>query len=162
VSAKASMPLRQCGLKPFAANHRENGTVGMVGLGSGFFSGFEATALTYFFSSKVSLFFATKSAGDDYDPYEQNYQYSLLNPVTVKGIVTQVSPASLVFKEIGLGQTGAVEVITEQKYRNWFENAQRIVIDDIDYQVYKFATGGRSYVQNRAGNMVRVFLTRKD
>lgn len=114
------------------------------------------------FSTKVNLFFAVPSAGEDYDTYEQNYQYTNLNPITIKAYVHESSPSSLVFKQIGLHHTGAVEVITEEKYVNWFENAARIVIGDYDFQVYRSAVGNRSVIQRRPFKMARIFLTRKD
>ena len=35
---------------------------------------------------------STKTAGDDFDPYEQNYTYTTLNPLTVKAYVSDLSP----------------------------------------------------------------------
>ena len=34
-------------------------------------------------STKVYLYFATKVAGEDFDPYEKNYTYTNLNPLVM-------------------------------------------------------------------------------
>jgi len=114
------------------------------------------------FSTKVYLYFATLVAGEDFDPYESNYQHQVLNPITIKAYVSQVAPNTLVFKEIGLHETGAVQVITEEKHRGWFENASKIVIEDNEYQVFRFGTGSRSFVQSRPMKLVKIYLTRKE
>ena len=114
------------------------------------------------FSTKVYLFFATPSADESYDPYEKNLTYTNLNPITVKAYVHEVSPSSLVFKEIGLHQIGAVEVVTEDKYVEWFEQADRIVIRTEEYQVFRQGTGSRTLVQRRPYQLARIFLTRKE
>jgi len=73
-----------------------------------------------------------------------------------------VSPEALVFKAYGLHNLGAVEIITEAKYEAWFENCQRIVVDNVDYQVFRQAPGSRALIQKRPYNLLRVILQRKD
>ena len=64
---------------------------------------------------------STKTAGDDFDPFEKNYTYSTLNPKVITGYVRDIQPEALVWKEYGLSQVGAKEVLCDKKYRNWFE-----------------------------------------
>lgn len=114
-------------------------------------------------TKKIDVYFATRSEGDSFDPLTGNYEYDInnLNPITIRAIVTQVSPTQLVYKQYGLSEQGAVEILTEGKYKDLFEQANKIVIDDIEYEVFKKATGGRSVITERANSIIRVVLTRK-
>lgn len=115
------------------------------------------------FSKKIQIYFGSRTVGEDYDPYEQNYEYETneLNPMTIKAYVTQVSPTQLVYKQYGLDKQGAVEIITEGKYESWFEDAVKITIDSVEYEVYRDAVGGRSLITKRPNKLMRVVLTRK-
>lgn len=113
------------------------------------------------FSTKIYVYMSTKSAGDDYDGYEANYVYTNLNPIIIKGYVREISSEALVWKQYGLHNVGAVEVICESKYRNYFEFSNKIIIDNAEYQVFKEGTGSKSLIQNRPYKLIRVILNRK-
>lgn len=112
------------------------------------------------FTTKIRIFFSTKTAGDDYDPYEANYTFSNLNPLTIKGYVRDISPEALVWKQYGLANVGAKEIICDEKYKTWFENCNKIEIDNIEYQVFKEGTGNRNIIIKRPYQMIRVVVTR--
>ena len=112
------------------------------------------------FSTKVYIYMSTKQAGEGYDGYEDNYTYTNLNPVIIKGYVREVSPEALVYKQYGLHQMGAVELICEAKYKNYFTLSNRVVIDGIDYQVFREGTGSRTLIQERPYKLLRVILSR--
>lgn len=114
------------------------------------------------FSTKIKIFFSTKFAGDDFDPFEQNFVHTTLNPKTLRGYFRELSPESLVFKEYGLHRMGAAELIVEERFRGWFENSERIVIEGNDYQVFRHGTGNKSIMHKRAGKLLRVIIARKD
>ena len=114
------------------------------------------------FTTKVRIYFSTKSAGDDYDTYENNYTFSNLNPLTIKAYVREVSPEALVYKQYGLAQTGAVELVCEDRWKNAFENANKIEIDDIEYQVFREGTGQRTLISKRPNKLLRVVLSKKN
>ena len=114
------------------------------------------------FTTKVSIYFSTKVAGDDFDPYEANYVTTNLNPVTIKAYVRDISPEALVWKQYGLHNTGAKEILCDDKYKNWFEKANKIVIDGETYQVFKEGTGNRTIITKRPYNLIRVVLSRLD
>jgi len=113
------------------------------------------------YTTKVKIYFAIPVAGDDYDSYEQNYTYSNLNPITIKAYVSQISPEALVWKQYGLKEIGAVEIITEKRYKNYFEKCNKIEIDDEEYEVFKEAVGNRSIISERPYNLIRVILNKK-
>ena len=112
------------------------------------------------FTTKIQIFMSTKAGGDDYDPYEAKFTFTNLNPITIKGYVRQISIESLIYKEYGLHQVGAVEVICEAKYKNYFLNSNKIVINDVTYQVFKEGVGNRVLIQERPYNLLRVILNR--
>jgi len=113
------------------------------------------------FTTKITIYFSTKSAGDDFDPYEDNYTYSNLNPLTIKGYVTELSPEALVWKQYGLQEIGAKEVLCDSKYADWFRKANKIVIDGDEYSIFKEGVGNRAIIQKRPMKLIRVVLQKK-
>ena len=109
-------------------------------------------------STKILLYMSTKSAGEDFDPEEKNYTYTNLNPVTVRGYVKDVKGEALVWKNYGLSETGAKEVICEYKYAEWFRLANKIEIENDQYQVYKENVGNRLLIEKRPFQLARIIL----
>lgn len=112
-------------------------------------------------TKKVRIYFSTQTVGDDYDPEEGNYTKTELNPLTVKAIVRTVSPEALVWKQYGLSETGSVEILTDKKYKSWFENAYKIEIDNDIFTVFKDKTGSRAIIQERPNDILRVVLQKR-
>jgi hypothetical protein len=110
------------------------------------------------FTEKIKIFFSTKTKGDDYDTYEKTYEITNLNPITIRGIVRMISPEALVWKQYGLNEIGAIEIITEYKYKKWFELCTKVEYKDDTYNVLKEATGSRAVIQARPNNTLRVIL----
>lgn len=113
------------------------------------------------FKEKIQIYFATKVADDDYDPYEKNYTVTNLNPTTIYGLVTEISPSTLVWKSYGLSEFGSVQVLTDAKYERWFRQASKVVINEKTYTVFKEGTGGNAIIQKRANNLIRVALQKR-
>lgn len=112
------------------------------------------------FSTKVYLYFATPSYGEDYDPYEKNITYSNLNPLSLKAYVREISPESLVWRQMGLQEMGAKEILCDEKYKEWFLKSNKIVIDGDNYSVMKEGTGGNALIQKRPYNIIRIVLSK--
>ena len=112
-------------------------------------------------ATKIKVYFATKYAGDDFDPYEKNYTNSYLNPKTIQGYVTQISPEKLVWKEYGLQEMGAIEILCDSRYKNWFKICAKVEVGTDEYSVFKVGTGSRVLIQDRPGNLIRVVLEKK-
>lgn len=113
------------------------------------------------FTTKIKIYFSTKIAGDDFDPYEKNYTYSNLNPKTIKAYVTQISPQALVYRQYGLENMGAQEVVCDSRYEEWFKACNKIEIGGDEYQVFKEAAGSRSIISDRKFKMIRVVITQR-
>jgi|WetSurSiteA1Bulk_404760.scaffolds.fasta_scaffold30278_3 hypothetical protein len=112
-------------------------------------------------ATKVYIYCSTKTAGDDYDAYEKNYVTANLNPFVIKGYVTTISPEALVYKQYGLHNMGAIELICEDRYENALKICNKIVIDDVEYQVFREATGNKAIIQKRPYHLLRAILNRK-
>ena len=110
---------------------------------------------------KIYIWFAVKSAGSDFDPAEKNYEYTDLNAHVIKGYVQMISPEKLVWKQYGLQEIGAIEVLCEAKYKDWFKKCSKIEVDGNEYAVFKIGSGNRVLIQDRPGNIIRVVLERK-
>ena len=113
-------------------------------------------------STKVLIFFATSVAGDDYDPYEKNYTMQNLNPLTIKGYVREISPEALVWKQYGLSEMGAKEILCDEKYKSWFEKCNKVTISGDSYEVFRESGGNRAIIQKRPFKTIRVVLQRKE
>jgi len=111
-------------------------------------------------STKIYIYFSTATVGDDFDPYEQNYTYTNLNPLVIKGYVRDISPEALVWKQYGLREMGAKEIICDKRYRNWFEKCNKIEINGEKFQVFKEASGNRCIIQERPFNLIRIVINK--
>jgi len=113
------------------------------------------------YNTKIKIYFSKKSYGDFYDDFEDNATYIKLNPVTIKGYVHSITAMALVFKQYGLENQNAKEVITDSKYKSWFEDCEKIEIDGEEYQVFKEAAGQNMIIHERAFKIIRVVLQRR-
>lgn len=111
-------------------------------------------------SSKIYIYFASQMAGDDYDPYEKNKITLNLNPIVIKGYVREINPEALVWKQYGLANIGAKEVLCDAKYDSYFRNCRKIVIDNIEYQVFREGAGNKAIIQARPFQTMRVVISR--
>ncbi len=130
---------------------------------------FETLILKDYTATKITIYFAYKTAENGYDPYEDNLTTSNLNPKTIRGYIHFVTPQQLIYKQYGLSNIGAVEIICDDKYLNWFKTASKIVIDNIDYKTLAVgnAAGSSSnpkgsLVTKRAFKMGKIVLVRND
>jgi hypothetical protein len=110
--------------------------------------------------TKIYLYMSTKSVGEDFDSEENNYTYSNLNPITVKGYVTDIKPESLVYRQVGLAETGAVEVLCENRFAEYFRLANKIIIDDDQFQVYKDNVGNRLQITKIPFELCKIMLVK--
>lgn len=112
------------------------------------------------FNKKIQICFGTKSVGADFDQYEQNYTKTALNPITIKGLVRFISPQALVWKKYGLSKAGSIQIYTLSKYKTWFEQATKVIVDEDLYTVYNDGTGSQSSILELKGNVISIVLER--
>lgn len=112
------------------------------------------------FNKKIQICFGTKTAGADFDQYEQNYTKVALNPITIKGMVRFISPQALIWKKYGLMKDGSIQIYTDDKYKTWFEQATKVIVDGDNYTVYNDGTGSQSSILELKGNIISIILQR--
>lgn len=112
--------------------------------------------------TKVFVYMSSASAGDDYDEFENNLVYSSLNPICIKAYVRELTPEQAFYKQYGISQDGMKEIICKEKWRTAFEKCNKIVIDNIIYQVFKSGGGNKTLITKRPYRMLRVVLSRLD
>ena len=113
------------------------------------------------FSTKIKVYMSTKVMGAGFNPYEQNFTFSNLNPITLKGYVKEISPSSLIYRQMGQKETGAVSVTCDVKYTEYFRLSNKVEISGDEFEVYKDATGNKSSIQVMPYKMIRVILSKK-
>jgi hypothetical protein len=92
------------------------------------------------------------------DPYEKNVTVSLLPPIPIKGIVTDLVFSQIQYKMPGIVADEAKEILIEKRHRTLLEKSQKIQIDN------KYYTGWR--VNHRMqireeGNYLRAYIYSK-
>lgn len=113
-----------------------------------------------YISTKISIFFATKSVGEDFDSEEKNYTYTNLNSHTIRGYVRELDETKLVYKQYGLNEQGTVEILVEDKYEDWFRNCNKVSINGHDYNIFRESVGKRALITLRPFKLMRVVLKR--
>jgi len=78
------------------------------------------------------------------DPYEKNSSETLLHSIPLRAIISDVSPASSVWKMPGIVSEKTKQIIIEKKYESLLKQSQKIRIDGEDYYGYK-VNGRLSY-----------------
>ncbi len=114
-----------------------------------------------YYHTKVEIYMSTKSIGADYDPYEKNYTYTNLNPHFIKAYVREIKAEALVWKQYGLSEMGAKEILCREKYGDWFRICNKIKINGDTYQVMKEAQGNRVLIEQRPFAMIRVIVRKE-
>lgn len=101
-----------------------------------FFRKYRKKALVYLRSSKEAF--------EDFDPFrETGYKITNQNPLPVKVITKVVSPNSLILKELGMTEAGAIWIILNQRDVTLIQNSEKITIDNKEYYVYNDAVGSK-------------------
>jgi hypothetical protein len=104
--------------------------------------------------------FNTKGSG--YDPY-RNTGYTKTNqsPEPVKAYVRQIQGNSLVAREIGLVETGAIEIVIDSRDINLFKICEKVKYNDVEYTPFNKACGNRLQIFTSPFNFVRIVLFQK-
>lgn len=113
-----------------------------------------------YIGTKIYLYFSSKSAGSEYDSYEKNYTYTNTNPQVIRGYVRDIKSESLVWRQYGISEVGAKEILCEDKFAEWFRLCNKITIDSDEYQVYKTNVGNRMLIEKRPLKLVRIVVSK--
>lgn len=95
---------------------------------------------------KIALVFlrGAKTREEDFDPFRNTgFVQQNQNPLPVKVLTKTVSPNSLVFKEIGLTEAGAIQIILHDRDVELIKNSEKIIIENREYYVFNDAVGNK-------------------
>jgi len=105
---------------------------------------------------------ASNTKGSNYDAY-RNTGYSVTNqsPEPVKAYVRQIQGNSLIARDIGLSQSGAIEIVIEAKDENIFRICEKVKYNDVLYSPFNQALGNKAQIFKSEFNFSRVVLFRQ-
>ncbi len=93
------------------------------------------------------------------DPFEQNVTTTLISPIPIQAIVTDLTPTQVQWKMVGVTTNKAKEVIVPKSKRNLIEQSSKIVIDGDDYLGWRDNTG--KMVIREVGDYIRIYCYSK-
>ena len=104
----------------------------------------------------------TNTKGANYDPY-RNTGFTTTNqsPEPVKAYIRQIQGNSLIARDIGLTQSGAIEIVIEAKDENIFRICEKVKYNDVLYSPFNQALGNKVQIYKSEFNFSRVVLFRQ-
>ena len=67
------------------------------------------------------------------DPYDKNVTTTHLNPISIRAIISDISPASSQWKMPGIITSKTKQIIIKKKFKSLIEQSQKIIIDSETY-----------------------------
>ena len=104
---------------------------------------------------------ASNTKSSSYDPY-RNTGYTKTNqsPEPVKAYIRQIQGNSLVAREIGLTQSGAIEIVIKSSDENLFRICQKVKYNNEEYTPFIKALGNRIQIFKSPFDFSRIVLFR--
>ena len=105
---------------------------------------------------------ASNSKGSNYDPYRKTgFLTTKQSPEPVQAYVRTIQGNSLIAREIGLAQVGAIEIVIKSSDENLFRICEKVTYNDIEYTVFNEALGNKIQIMKSPFNFSRVILFRR-
>lgn len=103
-------------------------------------------------STKITIFLrASKNKGSNFDPFrETGYEKTTQNPFFIKGIIKSLAPNSLIIREMGLTESGALQLLIKDNDVSLIKLSKKMIIDGKEYYIYN----------DRIGNKLQIFPLR--
>lgn len=116
------------------------------------------------FAVNVEVFLrGSKTKGACYDKYRDvGYVKNIFNPIFVKAIKRNLSPNSLVYREIGLAEVGAVELTVKNDDVLVLRASEKVRYNNDEYYAYNEALGNKFQVYPSTIGYSRVILFKKN
>jgi len=106
---------------------------------------------------------ASKVKGENFDPERQaGFNIILQNPIIVQAIVRDIQPEKLILKEMGLTESGAIELLVKAKDIDTIKLAEKIIYETVEYYKYNDAVGKKMLIWKRPFGYYRIWLFRKE
>ena len=106
---------------------------------------------------KIIYLFLSKEVSQD--PEEDDKIQICYNPIPIKGLVNDLTSASVQWKMPGTGVVQGKEVVCDKKYRNSIEQAYKLKIDGNEYVGWK-DNSGKTQIREE-GSYIRLYIYRR-
>ena len=103
-------------------------------------------------SEYIKIFVGTTS---ETDPYEHTIEETLMNPIPIKAIVTDLTSTQMNWKTAGIITSKAKEIIIKKKHEDMLKMSRKIEINNEDY--YGWKTNGQLNYRVE-GNYLRCYV----
>lgn len=104
----------------------------------------EDNCLNEFFNEHAKTIRIYLAIENEIDPFEKNVELTQLNSLPIKAIVSDISPASAVYKMPGISTEATKEIIIKKKYKKLLKQSQLIEVDGELFEGWKI-NGRLSY-----------------
>jgi hypothetical protein len=106
---------------------------------------------------------AVKTKGANYDKFRNTgYQKEIKNSIYIKAVTKQISPNSLIIREMGLTESGAMMIIVEDSKVPFLTLSERICINNEEYYVFNDNIGSKMQVFSIPFGYSKIMIFRKD
>ena len=110
----------------------------------------------------IDFYFAKKVTKNGYDEFENNLSDEIISMQTINQAYSrEITAERLVYKQYGLKELGALEILCDARYTDYFKLASKIVINSEEYEVFSNGLGDKSLIQKIPFNMIKVTITKK-
>ena len=91
------------------------------------------------------------------DPFEKNVEVTMLNPIPIRGIVTDLTTTTAQWKMPGIVADKAKEIIIPKRYRNLLEMSQKIQVQDDDDYYEGWRQNSKMQIREE-GEYLRIYI----
>lgn len=106
----------------------------------------------------------SKTKEEDFDPFRNTgFVQQNQNPLPVKVLTKTVSPNSLIIREIGLVEAGAIQIILHDRDVELIKNSEKVIIEKREYYVFNDAVGNKLQIfDTDYSKYAKIILFRKE
>lgn len=106
---------------------------------------------------------ASKIKGSNFDPFRQiGFEKTSQNPLFINAVVKTLAPNSLIIREMGLTESGAVQILIRDKDVALIKLSKVLIIDDVEYYVFNDRIGNRLQIFPLKFGYSKIIVFRKD
>ena len=107
---------------------------------------------------------SSKTKDANYDPArDTGYVQTNQNPLPVKVLIKTVSANSLIIREMGLTESGAIQIILQDRDVALIKTSERIKINKITYYVFNEAVGSKFQIfPTQFAKFSKIIIFRRD
>lgn len=115
-------------------------------------------------AKKLKVFLrGSRTQGSNYDPFrDTGYSKTVLNPLFIKAVIRTISPNSLIIREMGLTESGAIQLLIRDSDVEFIRLSEKILINEEEYYAYNDAVGNRLQIFPLEFGYSRIVIFRKD